>query len=113
MWNTPKASHLSKIPELYETESIPLKEKLIHLHFFLGGSDWYVSEFNGTDTFWGFIILNRNDSYGEWGYFTLHKLDQLNVRGFEVEFDEFWQVRPASQVKKIAEAQGWQQHSQH
>lgn len=110
MWNQPTAERLANIPDLYETESIPLKDKLIHCHFFLGNSDWYVAEFNGSDTFFGFVILNGNCTHAEWGYFTLRKLDQIYVRGYgEVEFDEWWQVRSASQVKKIAAAQGWHQ----
>jgi len=104
MWNTPKPNLLANIPDLYATESIPLKEKLIHCHFFLADSDWYVAEFNGTDTFWGFVILNGDYYNAEWGFFTLRKLDQLNVRGFEVEFDEYWHARPASHIAKIAMA---------
>jgi len=36
-------------------------------------------------------------------------LDQLNVCNIEVdcEFEGFWQVRPAAQVDKISQAQGW------
>ena len=40
MWNTPTTDRLSKIPKLYETEHIPLQDKLIYLHFFIGGCDW-------------------------------------------------------------------------
>ncbi len=109
MWNQPTVQRLANIPDLYETESDFLTEKLIYCHFYLAGSDWYVTEFDGCDTFFGFVILNGNCIDAEWRYFTLRKLDQLNVRGYEVEFDEYWQLRPASQVKKIAEAQGWVQ----
>ena len=84
MWNTPSLSRLAQIPKLYTTEETPLKDKLIFLHFFLANSDWYVAECNGTDKFWGFVILNGDFENAEWGYFTLRKLDQLNVRGFEV-----------------------------
>ena len=58
MYNTPTTDRLSKIPKLYETEHIPLQDKLIHLHFFIGGCDWYIAEFDGEDLFWGFAILN-------------------------------------------------------
>ena len=57
MWNTPNKIRLATIPALYATDEIPAKEKLIHLHFFLGGCDWYVAEFDGSDLFWGFVIL--------------------------------------------------------
>ena len=47
MWNQPTKERLNRIPKLYATEDVPLKHKLIHLHFFLGGSDWYISEYDG------------------------------------------------------------------
>lgn len=108
MWNPPSRGRMRRIPGLYKTEHTPLKDKLIYLHFYLGNSDWYVAECNGTDTFWGFVILNGDLLNAEWGYFTLRKLDQLNVRGVEVEHEKYWMVKPASQIGKIAEAQGWQ-----
>ena len=37
MWNTPTKAEFIKIPSLYETENIPLKDKIIHMHFFIGG----------------------------------------------------------------------------
>ena len=58
MWNTPTEDRLSRIPRLYETEHIPLQDKLIYLHFFIGSCDWYIAEFDGEDLFWGFAILN-------------------------------------------------------
>ena len=45
MWNKPNSEELSKIPGLYSSEQIPLKEKVIYMHFFLGGCDWYASEY--------------------------------------------------------------------
>ena len=58
MWNTPVNDRLKRMPKLYETESIPLQDKLVYLHFFLGGSDWYAIEYDGNDQFFGFVILN-------------------------------------------------------
>ena len=60
MWNTPTKERLAKIPGFYQTEHIPLKDKLIHLHFFIGGCDWYVAEFDFEDLFFGFAILNND-----------------------------------------------------
>jgi len=57
MLNIPTSKRLSKIPKLYETESIPTEEKMIHLHFFLGGCDWFIAEFDGEDIFFCFAIL--------------------------------------------------------
>jgi hypothetical protein len=62
MWNQPNSNKLAQIPNLYETEKIPLKNKIIHHHFFIGGCDWYIAEFDGEDIFWGFVILNATIS---------------------------------------------------
>ena len=43
MWNIPSKERLAKLPTLYETENIPLQDKIIHLHFFIGGCDWYIA----------------------------------------------------------------------
>lgn len=54
MWNIPSKKRLQQIPKLYETEDIELKNKLIYLHFFIGGCDWYIAEYDGDDLFWGY-----------------------------------------------------------
>ena len=51
MWNEPTKKRLAKIPKLYETEHVPLKEKEIHLKFFVGNCTWYIAEFDGKDIF--------------------------------------------------------------
>jgi hypothetical protein len=114
MWNTPTEDRLSKIPRLYETEQIPLQEKLIHLHFFIGGCDWYISEFDGEDLFWGFAILNDDFQNAEWGYISLSELKSIKVGGWlevDCELEEFWKVRKASEIEKIRKAHGWKKTS--
>ncbi len=109
MWNTPSKRRLCQIPALYATEHQSLSEKLVYLHFFLGNSDWYVCEFNGKDTFWGFVILNGDLLNAEWGYFTLRKLDQINICNVEIdcEDEQYWQIKPASEIDRISQANGW------
>ena len=68
MWNVPSQDRLNRIPRLYETEQIPLAEKMIHLHFFIGGCDWYIAEFDGEDIFFGYAILNDDLECAGWGY---------------------------------------------
>lgn len=108
MWNTPTKEQLAKIPHLYETEHIPVREKHIHLHFFFGNSSWYVAEFDGHDIFWGFCILNGDTINAEWGYFSFIELQMMDFYGaVEVECDGHWQVKTAFDVEKIRHAQGW------
>ncbi len=115
MWNTPSEKSLRKIPRLYETEGIEVREKLIYLHFFLGSSDWFVAEYDGEDLFFGFACLNGWKDLAEWGYISFQDLRDLKVEKkigegqveFEVEYDEHWKIRKAKYVKLIRECQGW------
>jgi hypothetical protein len=103
MWNTPTPERLSKIPRLYETEHIPPKDKLIHLHFFRGGCDWFVAEFDGDDLFYGYAILNGDTDMAEWGLIPFSELKDIKVQFMEIdcELEEHWRVRPASEIDKI------------
>jgi hypothetical protein len=110
MWNIPRKERLAKIPRLYETEHVPITDKLIFLHFFLGGCDWYIAEFDGGDLFWGFAILNNDYEMAEWGYISFRELKSVKVDGWleiDCETEEAWQVKRAIEIDKIRGAQGW------
>lgn len=110
MWNIPLKERLAKIPGLYKTEQIPLKDKLIHLHFFIGGCDWYIAEYDGKDLFWGFAILNNDFEMAEWGYISFRELKELKIKGWlevDCEIEEAWPVRKASEIENIRIAQRW------
>jgi len=102
MWNEPDDKQLSQIPRLYETEFIEFKDKLIYMHFFIGGCDWYAAEFDGEDLFYGYAILNNDLQNAEWGYFSFSELKSIKTKGWvEIDFDLHWQIRKASEIKKI------------
>jgi hypothetical protein len=104
MWNEPTKQRLAKIPKLYETEDIPLQDKKIHLHFFIGASDWYICEWDRKDTFFGFAILNNDYQMAEWGYVSFSELKSLKLNGWlevDCEIEEDWKVRKASEIDKI------------
>ena len=109
MWNEPSTERLAKIPRLYETEHIQPQDKLIHLHFFIGGCDWYIAEFDGDDLFWGFAILNQDYEMAEWGYMSFGELKSISVNGIEIdcEVEEAWRVRRSAEIDKIRIANGW------
>jgi len=109
MWNEPSTERLLKIPRLYETENIRAQDKLIHLHFFIGGCDWFVAEYDGGDLFWGFAILNQDYEMAEWGYISFSELKSISVNGIEIdcEVEEAWRVRRAAEITKIRIANGW------
>lgn len=103
MWNEPSSERLAQIPRLYETESTPLKDKLIYLHFFIGGCDWYIAEYDGDDLFFGFAILNNDIECAEWGYVSFSELKSIKIKGIEIdcELEEYWPPTPVSDIPKI------------
>ena len=110
MWNVPTKERLAKIPKLYQTENIPLKDKLIYLHFFIAGCDWYTAEYDGDDLFWGFAILNNDYEMAEWGYLSFSELKAIKIDGWlevDCELEECWQIKRAIEVDKIRIAQAW------
>lgn len=108
MWNAPSEVQLQKLPKLYETENIPVKDKIIHMHFFIGGSDWWAAEYCPVDRlFWGFVILNQDEMNSEWGLFSLQELSELKVSFLKVDRDLHWTPRKAIEVEKICKAEGW------
>jgi hypothetical protein len=110
MWNEPTKERLARIPKLYDTEEVPVQGKEIYLHFFLGGSDWFISETDGEDIMFGFCILNNDYEMAEWGYVSLSELRSIKIEGWlevDCELEDHWKVRPAKDVDQIRKACGW------
>ena len=101
MWNIPDQSKLNSIPRLYETEDRKMSEKLIYLHFFIGGCDWYIAEYDGDDLFFGYAILNGDIENAEWGYISFSELIDIKVGFVEIDCDRHWKIVPASDVSLI------------
>ncbi len=78
------------------------------MHFFLGGCDWYIAEYDPQDqTFFGFAILNDDYEMAEWGYISFEELVDLKITFLEVDRDLWFIPRKAIDVDKIRKAQGW------
>ena len=63
------------------------------MHFFIGGCDWYIAEYDGNNLFYGYAILNGDQQNSEWGYISFSGLKSINistVTGLRIEacFDE-------------------------
>ena len=72
-------SLLAGIPGLYETENTPLADKRLHVHYFVGGCDWYVAELDHkTGLAFGHADLGMG--FPERGYFDLVEMEQTNVQ---------------------------------
>ena len=108
MWNKPTSEELAKLPVFYSTEEVPLKEKIIYMHFFIGGCDWYATEYDAEkQLFFGFAILNNDYEMAEWGYFSLRELDELKVEFLEVDRDLHFTPKKAYGIEKIRKTERW------
>ena len=109
MWNKPSDEELSRVPKFYSSEEVPLKEKMIYMHFFIGGCDWYAAEYSPEEKcFFGFAILNADYEMAEWGYFSLDELCSLKVSFVEVDRDLHFTPCKAIEIENIRKAQGWE-----
>jgi hypothetical protein len=88
------------IPKLYETENIPIEEKIVHqryqikeIHFF-----WLIVELDRKENLaFGYANLD-NDSFAEWGYISIA---ELLVNGATLDRD--WKACKFSDaLKKIS-----------
>lgn len=97
----PPADVLAAIPNLYGTEDVPTNEKVVVLHYFVGGADWYIVELdpeNGLAFGWAEVL----SGCGEWGYVSLPELGELLIESMLcVERDLHWSPRPVSEVDRI------------
>jgi hypothetical protein len=71
---------------LYETDTDEFKGwHPLALHYFLGGCDWYITEWDREDTFFGYAILNNDLEMSEWGYISKSEIvsieDVLRKKG--------------------------------
>lgn len=73
--------HIQAMPVTY-TERDKQEHAVISLHYFYGGSDWYIIEKDiegGVSQAWGFAILNGDGQNAETGYISITELIELGV----------------------------------
>ena len=98
MLNAPTRNELAALPRLFSTKAIPAGEKVIHMRFFLPGYAWYIVEFNGSDTFMGFIVMDGDTANAEWAYFTFSELQGINRNGVGIKRDSDWKPTAAKDI---------------
>jgi hypothetical protein len=87
-----------------------MKEEWIRLHFFMTDCDWYISEFDGKDTFWGYAIIQGDYMNSEWGYVSFSELKSIAANGWleiDCELEEHWKIRKAGEIEKICLGNDW------
>ncbi len=66
------------IPQLGGTDGLTGRHPL-SLHYFCGGHDWYITEWDREDTLYGYVILNGDYEMSEWGYVSLSEILSLEI----------------------------------
>lgn len=95
-----------RIPGLYETEGVPIKEKLVLAKLFHPAAtwSWYVIEYDGKDTCWGLVDGDEL----EFGYFSLSELSRpAGYMQITVERDRWFrptqiQDLPVYNIERVA-----------
>jgi hypothetical protein len=88
----------SKLPKLYSQEDV--KDPIAQLKLFspYSGATWYITEFDGHDTMFGWADLGHGG--GELGYISLSELEEANRNGLPlVERDKYFRPEPLSKLK--------------
>lgn len=95
----------AKIPALYETDKDGL-EPVAYVRLFSPymGWEWYILEFDGTETMFGYVFGDFN----EYGYFSLNELSNAVASKIvpAVERDLSWEPIPLSEVLKKKDVNG-------
>ncbi|OOP65271.1 hypothetical protein BMF89_00015 [Arthrobacter sp. SRS-W-1-2016] len=83
----PPAEEMASWPELYETDGEgPIGDKPIQAHYFQGGMDWYIAEYDPkANEAFGYVNLGHG---GEWGYIDLAEVESVRGQmGLPIERD--------------------------
>ena len=97
-----------RIPKIYSQENKGM-DAIAYVHYFnpYGRGDWYVTEYDGKDLFFGMVGLN----YIELGYFTLSELEdiRINIFGYnmKIERDIYFTPKKLSEVREILIRKGY------
>lgn len=90
-------------PRLMSQDGKGIKSK-VHAHYFTGGSDWYITEWDNGDKFFGYAIINDDTENSEFGY-----IDRKELIKSGAELDFHWnsntrleEVLPAEVTQKYA-----------
>jgi len=80
-------ARLQKCPNIGKTDG--MKEHPAIFHYFFGGSDFYVCEYDPKDgLMFGYGILNGDLPNSEWGYFSVLEFAQSKYLNIDYHFEE-------------------------
>lgn len=94
------AQRIQEMPQVYEQDGKG-DEAIVYLHYFKGGSDWYILEKDtesGQNQAFGYAVLNGDTDNAELSYISIAELVSYGV-----ELDLYWTPQPLRKVKAIRE----------
>ena len=99
-----------KAKPLYSTDGEFPKEVLAKYFFPSSRWTWYATEFDGEDTFFGYVVSGIDPAFDEWGTFSLKELSSIKGEfgGWKytsVERDLFFEDRQIDKNGKILRKQ--------
>ncbi len=82
-------AQLASIPRFSPRAGLGEEEPLMaYAHYFYGGSDWFITEYDPTEkVFFGQVILNQDSINSELGYISTEEL----VKNGKIELDFYWE----------------------
>ena len=57
-------------------------------HYFYGGTDIYICEYDGDEDMFGYTILNGDLANSEWGYTSLSEIISIPPMNIDYHFEE-------------------------
>lgn len=95
----PSAAAMAKWPAIYTNDEIALPEQPIVAHYFQGGHDWWVTEYDPQrNEVFGFAQL-AGHGRGEWGYSSLTEIEQLRGQ-FGLPIERELDFKPGTLAKE-------------
>ncbi len=92
------AQQIDTMPKTYE-QSGQCDQAIVHLHYFLAGSDWYITEKDregGVDQAFGYACLNGLEDFAEIGYISIAEITRYGA-----ELDLHWTLCTLADVKAL------------
>jgi hypothetical protein len=82
-----------EIPKLYYQDEKG-KNAIVYLHYFRGGSDWYITELDKeTNEGFGYVVLNGDTQNSEFGYMNLNEFANSII-----EIDLYWSFKTLNEI---------------
>jgi ppGpp synthetase/RelA/SpoT-type nucleotidyltranferase len=82
-----------EIPTLYFQDEKG-KNAIVYLHYFSGGSDWYITELDKENNEgFGYVILNGDTQNAEFGYINMNELANSNI-----QIDLYWSFETLNEI---------------